>query len=346
MVGGEQAFSAGGYTDTPIEEVLPVRLPPYGSEEQMLHLGRFPLELTEAGLRHPIMTLSPSEEENRRVWAMLPDIEGANRVLGPTPGAVVLGVARIGGAAAIPLVVVAQREHGRSMAMLSDSTWRWTLPHAARGGDLRSYTRFWSNAIRWLIQDPEQKLISLSTDEERYPPDAQVRAELRVLDRSYRPAPGVSVTFSLHPLTTDSVVQDKEGADLPAEERSMMVTDEEGRCMWTFPAGPPGVWRVAAVVDRGGHPQQEETIYLSGGADPELQDVMPREDLLVVLARETGGTLHHLPDSILEPALRPPRVLRVRAQESHPLWTHPIVLFVALALLGLQWWLRRGWGFL
>lgn len=350
VVGGPMSLSAGGYAQTPLTAVLPVDIAPAGSDAEMFAFGRLRPTLTEAGRRHPVMALSRVPDENLALWSQLPSLDGANRVLGPAPGAVVLAHGRPeqGDGELLPLVVAGGHGQGRSLAVLTDTTWRWTLPRAGQGGDLRAYTRFWANAIRWLIRDPDQKLLRVSTDAERYSAGALVRAEARVVDRAYRPAAGATLTLTRR-LAQGADVQQAggaTGAGSGAELSEVVLADEEGRAVWSFPAAAAGVWELRAEAEVGGELLQDTTIYLSGEIDAELREVAGRPDLLEQLARSSGGELHSLADSFADLALRPAQVLRVRQRESRPLWSHPLVLALALALAGCEWWLRQRWGFL
>ncbi len=341
VLGGAQAFSAGGYAGSEVEEVLPVRLPPPGPDETLFAFGSSRARLSEAGLRHPMLALSPLPSENERVWATLPPLEGLNRISGLAPGAVVLASAALEGQQ-LPLLVASQPGRGRSLSILTDSLWRWTLPAAANGGDARSYPRFWDNAIRWLIRDPDQELLQIATDRERYAPGDAVRCEVKLFDRGYGPAQGVSVRLERRHLQGESAP----APGAPLGEDELLVTDGEGRALWSFPAGGSGVWRVRASAQVEGMEREAETIYLVGQAEGELQDVAPRRDLLRSLAELSQGSLRDTSVDLGALPLRPARVLRVQRQESHPLWTHPAVLALALLLLGLEWGLRVRWGLL
>ncbi|NMC21309.1 MAG: hypothetical protein GYA33_12920, partial [Thermogutta sp.] len=97
MLGGFQSFGAGGYAETPLAEVLPVRLNRLERQEPGapiradLHIpGPLQLVPTDIGLQHFALALSASPEESRRLWASLPPLDGANRLSGVKPGALVL----------------------------------------------------------------------------------------------------------------------------------------------------------------------------------------------------------------------------------------------------------------
>ncbi|PYV12834.1 MAG: hypothetical protein DMG07_16180, partial [Acidobacteria bacterium] len=86
MLGGRNSLGQGGYTNTPLEDVLPVNLrfgsgnpPPFQDLE-------YKLRLTPYGAEHPVTRLSASEEENRKRWAAVPSLIGLNPTSGAKPG--------------------------------------------------------------------------------------------------------------------------------------------------------------------------------------------------------------------------------------------------------------------
>src|SRR5204863_6758350 len=86
---------------------------------------------------------------------------------------------------------------GRSLALLTDTTWQWGLPAAGEGDDGRAFQRFWENAIRWLVRDPALTLLRIELDRVEYrrhqPPVARVRA----MHADYSPAREVDVTLDV-----------------------------------------------------------------------------------------------------------------------------------------------------
>src|SRR5204863_4395826 len=121
-------------------------------------------------------------------------------VAGPKADATVLAVhprLRTASGQPMPVIVAGDYGKGRTLAITTDTLWRFGFVAAARpGDDGRAYTRFWENAIRWLIQDPDLRNLHVDSDAVEYAPDATVRLTVRVLGRDYQPLPRGKVTLS------------------------------------------------------------------------------------------------------------------------------------------------------
>ena len=145
MLGGWHSFGAGGYADTPLADVLPVRMnrlerqaldsPPRTD----LHLeGPVRMTPTEINLGHFTMLLGASPQENRKVWQELPPLEGANKFFGMKPLASVLAES----GKKEPLLVAHRFGGGRVMGFAGDSTWRWQMQ-----GFGNAHKRFWRQVL-------------------------------------------------------------------------------------------------------------------------------------------------------------------------------------------------------
>ena len=96
----------------------------------------------------------------------------------------------------MPVIVAGEYGKGRSLAVTTDTLWRWGFVAAARpGDDGRQYTKFWENAMRWLIQDPDLRNLHVDSDAVEYVPGAPVRVTVRLLGRDYQPLPGGAVSL-------------------------------------------------------------------------------------------------------------------------------------------------------
>jgi uncharacterized membrane protein len=200
MLGGAASFSSGGYYGTPVAAALPVEL--YGPFDTgpVLDTQKFAPLLTDTGLVHPVTSLRYSSDDNARVWKQLPLLEGVNLVASAKPDATVLAVhprLKTKAGKPMPVVVAGDYGKGRSLAVTTDTLWRWGFVAAARpGDDGRQYTKLWENAMRWLIQDPDLRNLHVDSDAVEYAPEQPVRVSVRLLGRDYQPLPGGVVSLA------------------------------------------------------------------------------------------------------------------------------------------------------
>ena len=346
VVGGGQAFTAGGYVGTGVAEVLPVELVPEGFEETMLSTDTFLARMSAAGLRHPLTAVSPDPEENERLWNTFPRLEGINRILGLRPGAVSLlehPTLTLPGGAPHPLLVLGEHGRGRVMAVLTDSFWRLGLPAAAAGGDPGRLQRLWNNGLRWLLRDPEWKRLHVQAEADEALVGEEVHVELLALDRAYQPAPGIPIEVRTE-VTPGTVEVTTAGIDAS----SVLQTDRDGRVRATFKTSAPGVVRIVGRATIDGAAEQDQAIIVFRTTGKELDDAPIRDDVLRRISEATGGTHQRMSDAALTTDLprNPPRVLRVDRRKTVELWNTPWALLLGVLLMSAEWWGRRKAGLL
>jgi len=345
MVGGELSFTSGGYYGTAMADILPVTLPPPGAVETMVNTQSYVMELTDAGARHPITQLVFDPAQNRELWSKLPPLEGTNLVLKPRPNATVLGVhpsIKIGGEP-LPVVAVREVEKGRSMSVTTDSTWFWGMENVGDGGTTRPYSTFWNAAIRWLIKDPELKLLKVEVAESVVPPGGSAHVKVRVVRSDYGPAEGVE--GKLEVLFQSLAVLD--GSDPNRAAQSVrtipFTTDGRGAAEFELPVEEPGAYTVQATATTESGKLEDEDIFLATLDSQELRSIQPRQDLLGQLAEVSGGTFETLPDDT-GMRFKEARVVQVNQRKVIEVWDSLWVLLVIAGLLAAEWMLRRRWG--
>ena len=229
---------------------------------------------------------------------------------------------------------------GRSLAITTDSVWRWGFVAAARpGDDGRHYERFWENATRWLIQDPDLRNLHVDTDAVEYAPGTPVRLAIKLMGRDYQPLPQGKVHLAF-----------ERGADPAATEavgEADVVVGDDGSGSHQLDGLTPGVYRVQASADVDGRKVTATDIFLVREAGTELDRPAGDEGMLQAIAGATGGrhlgTATALPSDL---AFDPPRVVRVDRRADVELWSRPGLLVLALLCLGLEWLLRQRSGYL
>jgi uncharacterized membrane protein len=334
MIGGENSFSSGGYDNSPIEEILPVDL---SGKEELASERPFLMKLTREGLTHPITSLDFDLGKNQEIWEELPKLSGWNVVGRAKPGATVLGEHPVERASEenLPILAVQDVGKGRTLALATDSSWYWNFINVGKGGSNRHYLRFWANAIRWLIRDPELKLIEVSTEKTKYAQGEEVKGKVRVLGKDYRPAEGALLKVEI---------------ETPSHRKihlNEIREGEKGDYLFNLSPEEEGFYRIRAEAGKGDeYLGEDETIFSRETANPELEDVLMREDLLMAIAQDSGGKYFPLTSEDFEHQikLKRPKVFKVTERRHLTIWNRAPVFFLIIVTLCLEWWLRRRWG--
>lgn len=195
LLGGENAFSAGGYKGTPLEEMLPVTLT---GRTPDFSPGLFHPE--PASVEHPLAELFDTPESSRRAWRSLPPLDGWADFASVRPGAQVVAV-RQGKTTddGRPLPVIAVRAYGRGKVMLvsTDSTWRWKLGAAADEFASDFYERFWSRAVEYLTGTLDLSKVQFAPIPPEVPAREPFTVVVRVFDSDFTPANSAQTRLEL-----------------------------------------------------------------------------------------------------------------------------------------------------
>jgi hypothetical protein len=235
----------------------------------------------------------------------------------------------------MPVLAVRQPGRGRTLALSTDTSWRWGITTGGRSGDASAYPRFWERALRWLAKDPALEPAQITTDRERYGPRSRLRARAWLRDDRYEPIADRAVRIRL---------LDAGGREIAA---SVVRTDGEGRATADLTApNDPGGYRVTAQLDgtqADAAPLCEEWLVVEAGGE-ELADPRPDHAFLRALVESTGGTF------VASPA-RAPALSSFDATRTRSLGTTELAPFatwwwwlIAVALFSAEWALRRMWG--
>jgi uncharacterized membrane protein len=333
VIGGENAFTKGGYRGSPLEETFPVTLLPE-RDDFVTELFKPKISAEE----HPFLEVGDTREQTRALWEALPPLDGYARFADVRPGTSVLlshpsdktGTGR-------PLPIVAVREFGRGKVMLvgTDSTWRWKL---AGGRDWRLssfYARFWSRAVQYLTGSLELKKVKFSPLPDRMPPREPAVLSLRVFDEHFRAVPGVDVDLKLVWTRPDG------SAASPAHfEREPGVFQIELTDL------TEGTHKLRAVARYRGQLWGEDSVSFRW--EGPRGDAPPDRRRLQEISGKTGGEfrdLHRAGIDELLAALPPVRGERAVRSRRH-VWDWSGWLLLAAVLLLGEWFLRRRSGYL
>jgi hypothetical protein len=350
-------FGADGWKDTPIADILPVTLPKPAPKDNAEPTKMVP---TEFGLQHYLMRLAGGKKENEAAWELLnspeTQLQGFSFMGEKKQNAIDL--ARAGDAKGPQMLAGLEiGKGGRVLAFAASDTYFWTrpLPDAAQrksANDL--HTRFWKQMVLWLAhQDEVDGNVYVKPEYRRLVAGGQQKITMGLRDKRGDDVPNADLKFQVvgpgeQPL--------KEKAKRPDR-------DPKGNGTTSFDAKVPGEYRV--VVWGEGKDANNETI--SGDASarymvyPDISDEMLRPaanpDFLLALENTANGTardtipgVDQLPTKIKEMRDNPPKMPSPKPKP-YPDWRRdkqkvflPLVLVLFVAILGLEWGLRRAWG--
>ena len=332
MIGGDSVLGEGRANMPTLYETLPVEGAGPANVEP------FKARLTPEGMRHPVTAMASGGASTETVWAELPAIPGANQTRAK-PGATVLmdhPFMTVDGKNA-PLVSVWDYGRGRSMVVATDASWYWAFTSHKGGAPSRAYDRFWSNALRWLVRDPDLTTLNVTADPPSVEPGKAVGVVVSSRTADYQPAQDAQVRVELVSVDTQKPVAVQTGQ-----------TGPDGVVRLEFAPPAPGPYKLVATAKKGetdlGKGEDAVAVRAVG---PELSDASVRPELMAQIAKYTGGKAFRLPmDGLPDdvPLLDPP-VVEVGRAKDRPLWDRWYYLVALVGLLGTEWFLRRRFGY-
>ncbi len=329
MLGGQESFRLGGYEHTPVGRMLPVYLD-RARVTRPAEEARF--VLTREGWLEPWMRLRATEPEEEQRMAGMPAFFSVNQSAAIKPGASILATVTDSQRKSHPAWVVQRYGNGRVAAVTVGDIWRWGMNDPASQADM---AKSWRQLFRWLVVDVPDR-VELQVSIEPSGSHELVRPQVRVRDAAFRPQDDATVSIDVQEPDGSHIVQ---GAEPGVSEPGLFELSSH--------AGAAGAYRVKATVkDATGQVVGEAaTGWALNPAADEFASLMPNRPLMERLAAWSGGrvlALGDLPSWVESLSELDMPVMETR---SEPLWHRWWMLAGIVALLGMEWWLRRkqGW---
>jgi uncharacterized membrane protein len=331
MIGGDSVLGEGRATMPTLMEALPVEAAGRANVEP------FKARVTPEGLRHPVTALGSGASSTEAAWAELPPIPGINSTRA-RPGATVLldhPYHTVGGKNA-PLVAVWDYGRGRALTLATDASWYWAFTSHREGSPNRTYDRFWSNALRWLVRDPDLTTLKVTADPPSVEPGRPVGVVVSARMADYQPAQDAQVRVELFSVATQKPVAVQTG-----------TTGPDGVVRLEFAPPAPGPYKLLGSAKKGeADLGQGEDAVAVRAVGPELSDASVRPRLMEQIAKVTGGKAFRLPqDGLPDVPLLDPPVVEVGRAKDMPLWDRWYYLVALVVLLGTEWFARRRFGY-
>jgi hypothetical protein len=335
LLGGYESCGSQGLRNSPLAEVLRVVFSP-GQQPQSEK--PFTLTLTEKGREHPMFTLGLDRIQGLKRWQEAPPLDGMPLVARARPGADVLAVnpeVMQEGKPAVALAVQRAPGGGQVMVLCPDTTWKWSRNARIVGQEDTLYSRFWSQAIRWLagrsLEDP-RPMVSVRLEKPVY--DLKSKVTVRVV-RQRRPGADLGATQFKVDIT------DPKGVPVPGLVLRLSTADPDEATV-EFSPDLAGRYEIQAALESEGKvlANQASEVRIKG-RDLELADSGTRPDHLRTLSGISGGVYADMEDA-QEIAERIPRSEKrtVRTQRSE-YWDSGWLFAAFLIAVSGEWFLRR-----
>jgi uncharacterized membrane protein len=365
MLGGFHSYGPGGYFNTALEDVLPLKMD--STERQLwddkiredMHLkGPLQMAPTPRGLGHFVLTLAAGAEANKAAWEKLPPLEGANlfRAADLKPGADVLADA--GGNEENPLLVTQGYGKGRVIAFAGDSTWRWWMH-----GFQSAHRRFWRQIVLWLAhKDQEQQgNVWVRLDNTRF--YTGNRVEFTAGAHSPQNEPITDADFTVQIVKPD-------GKEAPV----VMVARDDQMAGSFRDTQQPGDYTIEVSASRKGtFLGTSRAQFTVAEQDLELDNASSDPDAMKGVAKASGGEMvraEMLP-KWLDELMKKSDYLEVKQETKKDLWRKfyslppsvfarwpwffdivewlffsaaGLFFFAVVMLLAVEWYLRKRWG--
>ncbi|MBI4616047.1 MAG: VWA domain-containing protein [Planctomycetes bacterium] len=350
LMAGQQ-YTPEAWVGTEIEKILPVEIEDNPPPAPAWYKDVFYPRVTALGWNHPVTRLVPEDEANRRLWTDhdygLPGVFWYKKVRRTRPGAMVLldhpadVFETERGTEPQPIVTVGRYGHGQTMFVSTDEFWRWRF----LTGDKYCW-QFWKQAIFFMAK---RRLLHgdsrwrIWTDKTEYPVGERIVVHAEVRDEASEPAKEKEQAIYYQVRWGGG-----EGEEvLSTEARTLklaQVPDQPGKYQGTLNLFRPGEYvfwfwargeKDVAPTEKGRH-----SIRV---LDSTLETRKPSQDrkTLQKIAAASGG--RYLP--IWELAALPapePKTQREPAEKSEEsAWHNGLVYWVLVAVLVLEWILRK-----
>jgi uncharacterized membrane protein len=355
MVGGHTSFGSGNWDQTVWDQLIPIDMKGGALGRGWVYQDFF-VRVPEEAQSHPIWRIVEDPAENRRVLAAMPRFRGTNYMQRLKPAAMVLGVSateilQIG---VMPIFAAQPYGRGRTFAFAPDTTADWGMFFESQWGegDNRYFRRFWRNIVRWLTENSVagNKRLVVETDRVIYRTGQPIALTAHAYDEQLRETTAYQVTARLKP--------ESAGADSSASPAATLAvaigTAYSGELPAREPVATTGLQAAAVAPTR-----EIEVVATHDGKEigrttakviivpdaREFLDPKPRPEVLTALADAAGGSVLRSAADVAALLADMPTSEGDAVVARQPLWDAPWIWGAILALLAVEWSLRRRAGY-
>ena len=338
MLGGAESLGnhelAESYLNTPIAQLLPVELelgspPPPPAPRGRASREGYQLQLTPDGKVEPLMALADTPGENLARWESQKPLLGYSKVKRAKPGALVLAEHPTERNQFGKRILLATQNYnaGRVMVFTPNSSWRWQMLQSHQD---ESHQRFWRQVAKWLTTAPKEHL-KLHIAKTAYTLKEPVVIEVTATDQGFEPTNQAKLR---------TVIVDETGKR--KELRLEQVLGEDGLYSARFIPNRYGEYTVTATGTLNGESLgEQQSLFEVKPSYAEFSNAELNVALLKALAEGSGGKYYPLEEASQLVQQIPLVESATSTITDVDIWDMPLIFGLLLAMLGLEWFLRK-----
>jgi len=320
MLAGLNGLGLGGWSESVVSEVLPVRL---AADDAAFVRQQAKVIPTPSGLASPILLLSDNPAENLERWNELPNIADYQNLGSLRPAATTLLEIDVNGELQ-PLLVTQPYGKGQSYIMATGGTWRWQMSMPLED---MSHETFWRQLARGLVVNSPLPF-ELSTNIE----NEEIRVRAQVRDPDAEENQGLAVS---------AVVSSEYGPAMTLE--LLPSSNQPGVYEASFNPADTGLFSIEAISRVGNTPVSSVRSAIRYEQNQEAFAIRQNRDLLENLAAVTGGQYWQTQNWDELPEAISYSTAGITEQDIRYLWDAPIIFILLILLKAAEWLLRRRW---
>ncbi len=341
MLGGADSLGnhelAESYLNTPIAQMLPVELelgspPPPPAPRRRAAQEGYKLQLTPDGKVEPLMALADTPMENLARWENQKPMLGYSKVKRAKPGALVLAEHPTERNQFGKRILLATHNYnaGRVMVFTPNSSWRWQMLQSHQD---ESHQRFWRQTAKWLTTAPKEHL-KLDIAKTAYTLKEPVVIEVTATDKQFE----LTNQAKLRAVIVDETGKRK-------EIRLEQVLGRDGLYSARFIPNRYGEYTLTATGTLDGESLgEQQSLFDVKTSYAEFSNAELNIALLKALAEGSGGKYYPLEEASQLVHQIPLVESATSTITDVDIWDMPLIFGLLLAMLGLEWFLRKRGG--
>lgn len=332
-LGGGKSFDAGKYANTPVADLLPVLLNDQVEGPELTVASNFKATLTARGRTHPVTRLNEDRAVSAKAWEEMPPITMPEILLQTKPGATtILEASHVTEKSRlVPLLVEQRYGRGRTLAFLTNDTWRWRMELPSQN---TSHETFWRQLLRYQVSTTPNQY-EVASERDVYAIGDRVTLRGEVNDKKFDSITDAQVTTTITKPSGEKI-------EIPLSiNYSEKISDYRGM----IAVQETGLYQVEMAARRAGAILGEaKSSFLVSERTREFFEAAQNVDLMKRIAAETGGKYYPLSEA--RKLLDEITMLEGKNSErvSKDLWDMPINFLLLIGLASAEWFLRKRQG--